>query len=86
MAKVSIVTEGPAAGVWVTNDKGDTVGLVAEDGKAAYLMIKDGSSQLPFAISTDASREAQIQIPGPNGGAPGVHVYSVEELVKLIKG
>lgn len=79
MAKVDVSSSGKLAGVWVSNEEGMSIGLVAEDGGEAYISIQTSSTNLPLAIVADADRKMHIQAPDGHS----VKMIPIDKLVEL---
>lgn len=66
-SRVELTSAGRAVGIWAVNDRG-SVGLVAEDGVAPYLVVHGaGSAEPALAIAAGEAGGAVVQVPGPMG-------------------
>lgn len=84
MARVDTFSKDGVAGFYATCDKG-VVGLVAQDGIGAYLVLWGENTQgFPaLAVCFDEVDGAEIQVAGQFGGS--VKTVSMAKLLDLVK-
>ena len=87
MASVSIKESGSVAGIWVV--EGDKqIGIVAEDGKGAYIAFYDTKSSLtPFAVTVsdlDKDGENDLVVQVPDKGDVKFKQFNLSKLFNLL--
>lgn len=89
MASVKIQESGSVAGVWVTEGT-KQIGIVAEDGKGAYIAFYDTSKNLvPVALTindsdNDGNNELVVQL--PDGGPVSCKLINISHLFGALNG
>lgn len=88
MATVKIQESGSVAGIWVSEGN-KQIGIIAEDGKGAYIAFYDTSKNLvPVALAfndsdNDGNNELLIQL--PDGSPSSCKIINISALMGVMK-